>query len=415
MITRPRVTLLAAGAGLFAAMLQFAGALKSVPWLARLPFDLTALALALLLPSLAVLLLVRQWRLGRGLAVPLAAALALVLWLVLAGSWSVSAGVLAEKLPGLVLLGPALLLAGLLVGGDPPTLRRFGSAALWLGALVAAGVGWGVWTRQVRLGGSPVEAELVRVQYQLAGLAIATAAGLAALRFAAAAGWTRWFWLGLTGALGAAVLVPGGRLALLAAGAGVVGAPALLWLRRARPALALGWVGAMLAAGLLGLGLVLASPRASTGLRTLERVFGPASTDTPARLVLWGEALRWGGEAAPLGVGSGGFPAAAGFGERRGMYPHNHALEALAEGGLPGLLLWLGAFGGGVALALRQAGRVEPERAARVAALTLPVAMTVMVSTDLANRMAWFALGLLLSLAVEARPRREAADVRPLG
>jgi hypothetical protein len=40
-----------------------------------------------------------------------------------------------------------------------------------------------------------------------------------------------------------------------------------------------------------------------------------------------------------------------------------------------------------------------------VAALTLPVALTVMVSTDLGNRMAWFALGLLLSLAVEAEAR----------
>jgi cell division protein FtsW (lipid II flippase) len=58
-----------------------------------------------------------------------------------------------------------------------------------------------------------------------------------------------------------------------------------------------------------------------------------------------------------------------------------------------------------VVLALRQARRVAPGRAARVAALTLPVALTVMVSTDLGNRMAWFALGLLLSLAVEAEAR----------
>jgi O-antigen ligase len=245
----------------------------------------------------------------------------------------------------------------------------------------------------------------VRVQYQLAGLAIACAAGLAALRVAEARSSRRLVWLAVTAGRAAAVLVPGGRRALLAAGAGVAGAPALFWLLRGRPVAALGWGAAMLAAGLLGLGLLLASPRAALGLRTLERVFGEASTDTPARLVLWDQALRWGGRAAPLGLGSGGFPAAAGFGERRGMYPHNHALEALAEGGLPGLGLWLAAFGGGVLLALRMAPRVAPGRAARVAALTLPVALTVMVSTDLGNRMAWFALGLLLSLAVEAAPR----------
>ncbi len=404
-LPRPPVALLAAGCGAFAAMLQFAGALKSVPLLARLPFDLTALALALLVPSLGLLLLVRRWHLGRALALPLAAALGLILWLVLAGLWSASASVLAEKLPALALLGPPMLLAGLLVGADAPTLRRFTAATLAFGTLVAAGVTWGVVTRQVQLGGTAAETELVRVQYQLAGLAIACAASLAALRGAEAHGVWRLPWLLLAALLAAAVLVPGGRLALLAAGCGVAGAPALFWLLRGHWLAALGWLGAIALAGLVGLGLILASPRAATGLRTLERVFGAASTETPARLILWGQALRWGGEAAPLGLGTGGFPQAAGFGERRGMYPHNHALEALAEGGLPGLALWLGAFGGGVVLALRQARRVAPGRAARIAALTMPVALTVMVSTDLGNRMAWFALGLLLSLAVESTPR----------
>ena len=37
----------------------------------------------------------------------------------------------------------------------------------------------------------------------------------------------------------------------------------------------------------------------------------------------------------------------------------------------------------------------------------MPVALTAMVSTDLGNRMVWFALGLLLSLAVEAQERHQ--------
>ena len=85
------------------------------------------------------------------------------------------------------------------------------------------------------------------------------------------------------------------------------------------------------------------------------------------------------------------------------MHPHNHALEALTEGGLPGLALWLLAFGGAALLALAKLPRVEPGRAAAIGALVLPVAITVMVSTDLSNRMAWFALGLALSLSVERR------------
>jgi O-antigen ligase len=161
----------------------------------------------------------------------------------------------------------------------------------------------------------------------------------------------------------------------------------------------------VVALGLGGLAVLLAMPGMDLGLRTLERIFGDPATAMPARLILWGEALRWAGEAAPFGLGTGGFTLAAGSGDDRSLHPHNHALEALVEGGLPGLLLWLLAFGGGAALALAQVRRVAPGRAARVAALTLPVALTAMVSTDLGNRMVWFALGLLLSLAVEARPR----------
>jgi O-antigen ligase len=201
------------------------------------------------------------------------------------------------------------------------------------------------------------------------------------------------------------VLVPGGRAALLGLLLGVAGAPALLlWLSGRRGA-ALGWVAMIGAAGLAGLAGLLALPGAELGLRTLERLFGDPATATPARMILWGEALRWAGESAPWGIGTGGFTLAAGSGDDRALHPHNHALEVLVEAGLPGLLLWLAAFGGGVALAIRQAPRVAPGRAARIAALTLPLGLTAMVSTDLGNRMVWFGLGLLLSLGVEARRR----------
>ena len=72
----------------------------------------------------------------------------------------------------------------------------------------------------------------------------------------------------------------------------------------------------------------------------------------------------------------------------------------MTEAGLPGLALWMLAFGGAALLALARLPRVEPERAAVIGALVLPMAITVMVSTDLTNRMAWFAMGLALSLGV---------------
>lgn len=406
-LARPEAALLAAGTGMLAAALQFAGALKSLPGIATLPLDLTLLAGLLLLPSLGALLLVRDWALRPALGAPLLGAALLPLWLGLAGGWSASRIVLAEKLPQVVVLAPAMLLAGMLVGADAPALRRFCAAVVVIGLLVGAATAWGVAQGNVVLGGAAAAADpaKLRVQYQLAGLAIACAAGLAALRLVEARGWARPGWVAVTLALGLAVLVPGGRAALLGLLLSVAGAPAILLWLSGRPGGALGWLALVGAAGLAGLAVLLAAPGVELGLRTLERILGDPATATPARMILWAKALRWAGEAMPFGLGTGGFTLAAGSGDDRALHPHNHALEALAEGGLPALLAWLLAFGGGALVALRQAARVAPGRAARIAALTLPVALTAMVSTDLGNRMVWFGLGLLLSLGVEARPR----------
>ncbi|WP_372622877.1 O-antigen ligase family protein [Falsiroseomonas sp.] len=395
--TRAPLALLA---GLAAALLHLAGALKTASPFAVLPFDLTLAAFGLLLPLLALLAATRRWELDPSLALPLAAAALLPLWLVVAGAWTPSRMVAAAKLPEVVLAAPVMLAAGLLIGAEPAARRALCGMSMLVGLALAAMVGWstaGGWALQAAM-----ETEQAKLHHQLAGLAMAIAAGLAAVRAAEA---TRpvaaLAWLLLVGGLAAAALVPGGRTALLALGLGVALAPALrLWLAGRRAAAA-GWLAAALGAGLVFAVLLLLDPGRAAGLRTLERLTAEAG-GLEARLGLWSAALDWAGQAAPLGLGTGGFTIAAGHGERRGLYPHNHALEALAEAGLPGLLLWLAAFGGGMVAAIRLLRAAEPGRAARIAAMVLPVAMTVMVSTDLGNRMAWFALGLALSLGVAA-------------
>jgi O-antigen ligase len=392
-------------AGASAAVLQLAGALKTAPPLSALPFDLTLLAFLLLLPAAAVLAATRRWRIERAIALPLAAAALLLLWLVLAGAWSPSREVLARKLPELALVAPPMLAAGMLVGAEP-TARRVLTATTVLVGLALAGV--------VALGaiaGAPprsaAELDAARLQYQLAGLGMAMAAALLAIRAVE----SRHHLAALPPlaavlALAAAATLPGGRTALVALGLGVVLAPAAALGLAGRRGAATLWILAGLAAALGAVLFLALRPEVAEGLRTLERLAGDGA-GLEARLGLWGAALAWAGEAAPLGLGTGGFTIAAGHGERRGLYPHNHALEALAEAGLPGLVLWLGAFGGAVLAAAVLARRVAPARAGRILALVLPVALSVMVSTDLGNRMAWFALGLALSLGVDAvRPER---------
>jgi O-antigen ligase len=387
--------------GAAAALLQLAGALKTAPPMARLPFDLTVLALALLLPALALLLATRRWLLAPALALPLASAGLLWFWLVVAGAWSASSVVLGQKLPEAVALAPLMLVAGMVAGAEPLARRALCAVSLGIGVVLGGLVAWGALSG-IALA-IALDPEQARVHYQLAGLAMAMAAGLAAVQAVEARGAARLGWLALVAGLAVAALLPGGRTALLALGLGVALAPALRLWGAGRTGAALGWLGLCVAAALaLALRLLL-NPEEAEGLRTLERLTSDAA-GLDARRGLWLAALDWAGREAPFGLGAGGFTIAAGHGERRGLYPHNHALEALAEAGLPGFVLWLGAFGGAALAAWRLAGQAGGARSARIAALVLPVALTVMVSTDLGNRMAWFALGLALSLGVAARP-----------
>jgi hypothetical protein len=80
----------------------------------------------------------RRWVIAPDIGLPLAAIGALWLWLVLAGCWSASGAVLAAKLPEIILLGPIMLLAGLVVAGDETVLRGFCAGVLGAGAAVAA-------------------------------------------------------------------------------------------------------------------------------------------------------------------------------------------------------------------------------------------------------------------------------------
>jgi len=388
--------MIAAAAGMAAAVLQLAGALKTAPPLAGLPFDLTLLAFVALLPLLALLAATRRWQAAPALALPVAAAALLILWLVMAGSWTSSRLVAGEKLAGLVLAAPIMLAAGLLVGAEPGARRALAATTLAIGSAVAAIVGWGL-----AVGWAPrdvLDPQALKLQYQIAGLAMAMAAGLAAMRAVVARGVARLGWLVLVALLAAAALIPGGRTALIALGLGVALAPAL----RLRGGAALGWLAGVALLGAAGALYLLLRPEEAEGLRTLERLTEDAG-GLDARLGLWSAALDWAGRTAPFGLGTGGFSIAAGHGERRGLYPHNHALEALAEAGLPGFVLWLGAFGGAVVLAIRLRPTLSPGRVAAIAAMVAPVALSVLVSTDLGNRMAWFALGLLLSLGLHGR------------
>lgn len=397
---------LAGAAGGAGATLHYAGALKSVPPFALAPLDVSLLAFALALAPLPLVVIGRGWVLHRALALPLLGCGALWLWWALAAAWSPWAAGAADRLPEILLAGPVLLALGLVLGADAAARRALVAASLGIGAFTAAALAWGLANDALVLGGAPGgDPQRVRVAYQVAGLCIAGAGTLAALRLAMAQGWRgRAFWALALAGLAAGVLLPGGRAAFGVLVLGAVLVPAAwLWLS-GRHRAALAWPLLATLAGALALGGLLADADRALRLATLERLTTAdgAGVDD-ARRLLW--AAAWRG-ADWAGLGPGGFPVLAGMGQARGFHPHNHAIEALVEGGFIGLLLWLLAFGGGALALLARLPRVPPRRGAEILALALPVACTVMVSTDLGNRMAWFALGLALSLSVSVHERR---------
>lgn len=400
--------------GALIALLHLAGALKSMPLIAFLPIDLTALLALTALPLLAMLAALRCWRLAPELGLPLTAIGALWFWLVLTGCWSASGAVLNAKLPEIILLGPVMLLAGMVVAGDRAALRGFAAATLGAGVVVALSLAANLAEGRVALGGLPgADPEKWRVAYQVTGLAIAMAAALAALHWAEARGaLRRLFWLSATMALTLGAALPGGRAALLALGLCLLLGPSLILLRQQSWARAGLWVFGLLL--LIGMAALFADGDANPHSRALETLFEAETVETSGRLPLWGAALALAGQSMPFGLGIGGFSLAAGFGEWRGRHPHNLALEALAEAGLPGFALWLLAFGG-AAFVFWRLGRAAPGgQVARLLVLCLPIAVTLQVSTDLGNRMAWLGLGLALGLGLSTAAE-ERQHVRALG
>jgi len=402
--------------GATTALLHFAGASKSIPLIGASPIDFTVLSATLALPLLMLCAMTRGWVIAPEIGLPLAAIGALWLWLVLAGCWSASGAVLAAKLPEITLLGLVMLLAGLVVAGDEAALHGFCVGVLGAGVAVAASLAANLAEGSVALGGLPgADPEKWRIAYQVTGLAIATAAALAAVRWAEARGaWTRLFWLGLALALAFGALLPGGRAALLALALCLASGPVLILLRQHKHGLAALWLLFLL--GLGGAGLAFLGVEPSQTIRALERILAPNMLESSGRGPLWEEALRLAGLAMPFGLGIGGFSLAAGFGEWRGRHPHNLGIETLVEAGLPGFALWLIAFGG-AAFVFWRLGRSAPSwRVARLLMLCLPMAVTLQVSTDLGNRMVWLALGFALGIGVTARaPIRGAGHVRALG
>ena len=392
--------------GLAAAGLQFAAALKGLPGLALLPVDLTPPLLVLVLGLAAARLLFHPHRIGPEAALVVGLQALLALWLVTAGGWSGGPETLPRKLAEIALLGPAMTLAGLAVAAHPAAFAAFAGGCAGVGLAVALGVPVAVAAGIAVLGGA-ADADTIRVQYQVATLALAAAAGVMAADAVPAQGPGRLLRIAGVAVLAVAALATGGRAGLAGLAAAVVLAPAAVLAARGRWLAALVLAGGIAAALATGLALVLALTDPAGVPRTLARFLDGALGAGAVRPVLWAEAWRL---ASPLGLGPAGFAPAAGLGDRRGWHPHNLGLEALAEGGVPAAALLLAILlACGAALARRARDVPAAQFGATVGFACVALAQAA-TSTDLGNRMAWLWVGIVAGLAVRAEPRRAAVS-----
>jgi O-antigen ligase len=392
----------AAALGVAAAGLQFAAALKGLPGLVHLPLDITPPLLALACGLALWRLLARPYRVGAEAALVLALQGALALWLAIAGAWSGGTASLPRKLAEIALLGPAMTVTGLAVAASPIAFRAFAATCAGAGLAVAVVVPAAVAAGIAVLGG-PTDAETLRVQYQVATLALA--AGVAALAAGAAAArptGAAWRALGVA-VLALAALATGGRAGLAGLAAAAVLGPAAVLAARGRPGPALA-LGATIAVALgLAFALVLALADPDGMPRTLARFLEGTLGAGAVRPALWGEAWRL---ATPLGLGTAGFAPAAGLGDLRGWHPHNLGLEALAEGGVPAATLLCGIVLACAAALVRRAREVPPAQLGATVGFACVALAQAATSTDLGNRMAWLWVGVTAGLAVRALPRR---------
>ena len=390
------------GFGVFACMLIFTGVLKSLPGVATAPIDITPVLLGLTLLHLAFAL--ASHRIALPPTVPLLFLLQATFAVLAIISAGVSPGrdIVQDKLRDMVLVAPVMMAIGAAVSADATAFRRFLLTAKVLGpamgGFIAAAFALGLVNVIVQFGGRG-NVQTQRVQYQLANLLIALAASAYAIASMRTRGPTRLFNAGMTALLAFAALIPGGRSGFIGLCLTVVVTPCLYLWHRGRRRLALGLAAGL--AGLLALGIaaLFASAQFTSGLRTVERLT-QGDSDGGGRMTLWQAAFALVDGNGFWGVGFGGYTPAAGWGVTREYYPHNLFIEAMAELGLPGFLLfvaiWATAGFGWLRASLRLGTDAKgAEQWAATAGFGLIMLIYISVSTDLGNPLMWFALGVL--------------------
>jgi O-antigen ligase len=392
--------------GVLAALTLFSGATEVTLYLvARIPpiLGYPFFAAASLWMAVALLRLTPKLKISAASLGALGAWMIYAAWAVTTSAWSISPAVIGGKLLAFLGISLAFLFIGIYVGSTKPAFTGFRSAILVMGmstALAVASIGIGPTARLVR---NAPQLIALQTSYQATTTQIAVAA-IVAIAYALSPGTNtmrRQFFGGLGVIYLIATLAGGGRAAAIGM---VVALPALLAVMslslgrlpgttRMLPAIGATIVGAA-AIVIVGFQLQLRS------LQRFSRIFNSLQ-DSSGRLDLWSHGLTL---ASAHPIFGGGFASFHGITtiEDAGHYPHNVFLEAVAETGLIGLSLLVGAIALSIVVVLRRIRRLDTIDALVWSGLLVLTLVSANFTGTVTDRFLTFSVGLGIGLCIRA-------------
>jgi len=375
------------------------------------------MALAGAAGAMALVRLVPRFGVTGAVLAPLGFWLALVLWATLSATWTSAVDLVGGKLGLLLGVSMLFLLLGICVGFAADAFDAFLRTLFAIGLITALAI-FIYSNRPPHLDANAAQAlQTFTSAYQATTQCVSLAAMVALVRLLSDGGgrfakpaWGA-AWLVLT----IATLAGGGRGAAIAGGlaqASVLGfAMFFYW---GTPQAARLWRALVALPLLAGLLLLLGSLLELRGIERLTTIAN-SLTDKTGRHALWAAALAMSDAHPVVGAGLAAFQESANNIESLGIYPHNVFLEVLAENGLAGFALFVGAIVSALAAALRRAREIAFAHGAVWLGLFVYTCFEMNVSGSVTDRMIAFVIGLSAGLAARSLPARsENPSERPL-
>ena len=376
--------------GFVAAMMHFAGALKSVIFLRDFPIDVTIVSFALCLVILALRfqIFIKNVSISASFYF-LCLSLFCCYFLILA-TWTNMQSAGYQKLFDIIVLAPLITILAVSVGSNANAFDGFCKAVVIISIFVFIASLGTLLLGYAKIGGS-IDNNTVRIQYQLVGLLFASGAVISASSFAnefpkKAVRHISVFFVFLLGNF-----FTGGRASLAAALVGTLLSIVVLTVIQSQYRLKIYFL-LVLVSSMCALSLLVFSHIFGIDFFGLRRVIEKGGIDFGVRAALWEIALS---KASVSGIGVAAFAAVAGLGDLRKWYVHHLWLESLVEGGIFGFVVFSLMIVTAIC-SFVQGFRIIPVKQYAIVGGFMVIGFVQMfTSTDLGNRMGWFWLGLL--------------------